>query len=78
MSHAHWQGVPLVHREAMPTVGRKPPTDLCSEHNLWTATTPVPSLDGRFVYLFCSCLRPRRVTAKEWQQELDRRARATP
>ena len=50
--------------------------DPCASHTLWLAHSPVPSADGRLVYVVCRCDRWRVVAAAAWQQELTRRQEA--
>ena len=46
----------------------------CRTHNLWCATHPTPSQDGRSVYVVCTCGRRRVVPVAQWREEEARRA----
>ena len=49
----------------------------CEEqsHDLWSCHSPTPSVNGKVVYVICSCKKRRAVPAPEWAIEAARRAK---
>ena len=49
----------------------------CEEkaHDLWGCHSPLPSVDGKVVYVVCQCKHRRAVPAPEWAIEAARRAK---